>query len=114
MGRTESKCVSALPAYSGRFRMFWAMNFSVYFERFMYEPSLVGSESRNMSCSVRTNEKWLYTSLSWIPLGAFGWLVRMPNTLLPWPLLPRLYFEFDVSGEKVPSGFWASGLLVTA
>ena len=88
IGRTESKCVSALPANSGRFRMFCAMNFSVYFERFMYEPSLAGSESRNMSCSVRTNEKWLYASLSLMPLGALGWLVSTMKMLLPCPWLP--------------------------
>ena len=64
------------------------MNFSVYFERFMYEPSLAGSASRNMSCSVRTNEKWLYASLSEMPLGALGWLVSTTKMLWPWPWLP--------------------------
>src|SRR5476649_298394 len=58
-GRTESKWVSALPAYSGRLRMLAAMNFSVYLERFIYELSTAGSASWNMSCSVRLNEKWL-------------------------------------------------------
>ena len=88
IGRTESKCVSALPANSGRFRMFCAMNFSVYFERFMYDASFAGSASANMSCSVRTNEKWLYASLSTMPFGAAAWLVSTPKTLLPWPWLP--------------------------
>ena len=36
-----------------------------------------------MSCSVRTNEKWLYASLSLMPFGALGWLVITAKMLLP-------------------------------
>ncbi len=35
------------------------MKCSVYFERFMYDPSTAGSARPNMSWKVRTSEKWL-------------------------------------------------------